>query len=90
MGIVICCFKIFLYRNQISILSSELLSLQKLVLFDLKVFIKKWFECPSSIKAAFNDIEYLKEIVLYESIDKNISNVAFLTIPGILVKAFVG
>ena len=76
MAKIIYVFKIYLFRKQLSMEASDLLSLQKFVLFVIKVYTKKWFECPSPIKAPINDLNFLKDIIKYENIDKNISSVA--------------
>lgn len=51
--------------------------IREIIKFLLKVYQKFWMRCPNATMAPYDDLQLLKEIVEYRSINAEISNIAF-------------
>ncbi|GBN00093.1 hypothetical protein AVEN_170230-1 [Araneus ventricosus] len=60
MAKAIYSFKIFLFRQQLSLKMSELNGLKNICLFLVTVYVKSWLESSSAIGAPLNDLMFLK------------------------------
>lgn len=56
--------KILLFKNQFKLTSTEEMTLRKISCFITKCYAEVWFTAPDSIKAPFNDILFIKKIIL--------------------------
>ncbi|XP_050541482.1 uncharacterized protein LOC126905632 [Daktulosphaira vitifoliae] len=82
MAKIIYCLKIYMFRSQFKLTSSELNNIQQFNVFVLKVYIKYWFESSYATKAPNNDLNLIKELKNYSSINKSISEVAIKVFSG--------
>lgn len=76
MAKAIYCLKIFMFRDQFNLTAGDLQRLRKFNVFFLKVYLKKWYESSCPVRAAQNDLNFLKEIINYKNVNKTVSNVA--------------
>ncbi|GBM95461.1 hypothetical protein AVEN_55006-1 [Araneus ventricosus] len=76
MAKAIYSFKIFLFRQQLSLKMSEVNGLKNICLFLVTVYVKSWLESSSAIGAALNDLMFLKKLKKYESINQGFSSIA--------------
>lgn len=77
MAKIIYSLKIYLFRQQFELKEEELSSLKQFNLFFTIVYIKNWYTCEVAAAAPLNDLSLLKDIRLYESINKTVSDAAF-------------
>lgn len=73
---ILHAFKIFLFREQFKLMTSEMRGLTRFCKFVARVYIKACFEAPFAISASRNDIYLLKSLNEYKEIDPEIENVA--------------
>lgn len=73
----IYCLKIYLYRKEFKLPPPTEKFIREICKFTLKIYLKHWFTCPSAIKAPLNDLNLLKSLVNYESVNKEMSETAF-------------
>ncbi|GBM23580.1 hypothetical protein AVEN_196653-1 [Araneus ventricosus] len=69
-------FKIFLFRQQLSLQMSEVNGLKNICLFLVTVYVKSWLESSSAIGAPFNDLMFFKKLKKYENINRGISSIS--------------
>lgn len=72
----IYCLKMFIFRKQLLLSTSEKKTLKNTSIFIMKFYIKAWFSAPLAIKAPNNDLKLLQGIIGYKSIDKKTSDAA--------------
>lgn len=72
----IYCLKMFLFRGQFRMTANELKTATEMALFTCLVFIRFWICAPDAICASRNDLELLKSIKRYESVNAGVSKVA--------------
>lgn len=70
------CLKMFLFRNQFSMSSSELHSLRDICLFLVLIYVKPWFNATNSSMAPNQDLTLVKNLVEYKKIDSDLANAA--------------
>lgn len=75
MAKAIYCLKIYLFRSQFNI-SSDLPAIEKICLFIVSVYIEAWYLAPEAVKAPSVDLKFIRKIVEFEKIDKEISQAA--------------
>uniref|UniRef100_A0A8D8MC19 Uncharacterized protein n=1 Tax=Cacopsylla melanoneura TaxID=428564 RepID=A0A8D8MC19_9HEMI len=75
MAKAIYSLKIYLFRSQFDI-SAELQGLEKICLFIVGVYIEAWYQAPMAIKAPKGDLDFIKKILKFEKVDKEISHIA--------------
>lgn len=73
MARLIYSLKIYLYRSQFVLTDEELSGLQYFIVFVLTVYIKHWYQAPSSLTAAKNDLQLLNDIAQFGAINSDIS-----------------
>ena len=66
--------KIYLFRDFIVLTSAEMEGIVMLCQFLLLIFIKYWFLCPLSTSAPANDLQKLKDLVEFKSINPKLAN----------------
>lgn len=81
---LIYAFKIYLLRKQMTEkLSNELLaSLEQFCLFCSVLYVKQWLLCPLLPDAAINDLQFYKNLVLFQEANKKISDCAITKLNG--------
>jgi len=65
--------KIFIFRKQFKLKKNEEDSIRSICIFLIRLYIKAWFCAPIASLAPFQDLQFLKSLVDYENIHKNIS-----------------
>lgn len=68
--------KIYLFQEQFSLSRTEASGLRHICIFIVLVYIKAWYCAPSAIQAPRQDLEFMKDLLNYKKINKNISEVA--------------
>lgn len=68
--------KIYLFRNQFHLTQHEEIAIKSICIFIVRLYIQVWFDAPLSYKAPFQDLNFLKNLLKYNSIDKKISQIA--------------
>ncbi|CAH0556961.1 unnamed protein product [Brassicogethes aeneus] len=74
MGKAIYCLKIFLFREQFRLTAAEKNALRDMCIFLVKLYIKVWYGCPSSITAPNQDLQFVKDSIAYAEIDSAVSH----------------
>lgn len=78
MAKAIYCLKIFLYRDQFHLTVSEETSILQLCIFIVKLYIKAWYTAPFAHLAPYHDLLFLKKIILFKEINRDIADAALL------------
>ncbi|CAH1114867.1 unnamed protein product [Psylliodes chrysocephalus] len=68
--------KIYLFQEQFSLSRAEAPGLRHICIFIVLLYIKAWYCAPSAIHAPRKDLEFMKNLLNYKKINKNISEVA--------------
>jgi hypothetical protein len=76
MSKAIYSFKIYIFREQFRLSVKEETALRSICIFIIRCYIKTWFDSPSAIKAPFQDLHFIKNLLNYTSIDKDISQIS--------------
>lgn len=76
MAKAIYSLKIYLFREQFHLTPKEESALRSICVFIVRLYIKVWFNSASSIKAPLQDLNFIKSLLHYTSIDKDISQIA--------------
>lgn len=76
MSKAIYSLKIYLFRQQFNLTPQERRGLSSMCLFIVLIYVKAWFVAPYAAQAPNHDLQFLKELTNYQSIDKKISQVA--------------
>lgn len=76
MAKIIYCFKIYLFRDQLT--SAEETSIHEFCLFASTIYVKAWQSCPIPSDAAVNDLEMLSSIGVYQSVNSKVAAAAFI------------
>lgn len=74
MAKAIYSLKIYLFREQFQLTPKEESALRSICIFIVRLYIKVWFNSPSSIKAPLQDLNFIKNLLNYTTIDKDISH----------------
>lgn len=77
MSRAIYCMEIFMLWDQLKFSKISKASLGDICVLIVRLYIKVWFECVSAINEPHNDLQFLKDLKLYESINRSISKEAF-------------
>ena len=75
MSKVLYSLKIWMFQDQFDLNEDLCTGLTDIVLFILLVYFKAWFNAPHSIEAPFNDLEFIRKLKSYESINSRISGI---------------
>jgi hypothetical protein len=65
MSRAIYCLKIYIFRKQFSLSSSEKNTIRNICVFIIRFYLKAWFNCTMPAKAPANDLNFIK-VKLYE------------------------
>ncbi|KAL4092416.1 hypothetical protein QTP88_026917 [Uroleucon formosanum] len=76
MAKAIYSLKIYLFREQFRLTVKEETTLRNICIFIIRLYIKSWFDAPSAIKAPFQDLTFIKNLLNYIAIDKDTSQIA--------------
>ncbi|KAE9530083.1 hypothetical protein AGLY_011545 [Aphis glycines] len=74
--------KIFLFRNEFKLNLKENNALRDLCIFIIRIYIKQWFCARAAALAPNMDLQFIKDIILYEVIDEQISKSALKKMCG--------
>ncbi|XP_053967780.1 uncharacterized protein LOC128869270 isoform X1 [Anastrepha ludens] len=66
------CYKMFLFREQFVLTTSEIKSLRSVCIFLTCIYVPYWFRCVDPIAAPQNDLKLIQDVIVY--FDKNVSN----------------
>jgi len=77
MARAIYCLKMFMLWDQFKFSKISKASLGDICVFIVRLYLKVWFKCVSAIDVLYNDLQFLRDLQLYESIDRSISKEAF-------------
>ncbi|KAL4089004.1 hypothetical protein QTP88_024082 [Uroleucon formosanum] len=76
MARAIYCLKIFLFRSQYIISGLTKKAIGEICVFIIKFYVKAWFTCPLPNKSPNQDLQFIKDMKLYEVFDREISRVS--------------
>ncbi|KAL4125926.1 hypothetical protein QTP88_010163 [Uroleucon formosanum] len=82
MSKAIYSIKIFLFRNEFKLTLKENNALRDLCIFIVRIYIKQWFCARAAALAPNMDLQFIKDIILYEVIDEQISKSALKKMCG--------
>ena len=82
MAKLIYCLKIYLFRSQIHLTTSELAGLQQLNIFVMQVYLKAWYTCRCATSASRSDLKLLNKRVEYETINKSVAKTDMKSFSG--------
>ncbi|KAL4120447.1 hypothetical protein QTP88_013138 [Uroleucon formosanum] len=82
MSKAIYSIKIFLFRNEFKLTLKENNALRDLCIFIVRIYIKQWFCTRAAALAPNMDLQFIKDIILYEVIDEQISKSALKKMCG--------
>ncbi|XP_066601758.1 uncharacterized protein [Prorops nasuta] len=68
--------KIFMFKNQIHLISKEKDGRRHICVFIVNFYVKSWFTAPCAITAPSHDLNLLQEFIKYEEINTKLSEVA--------------
>ncbi|XP_029346464.1 uncharacterized protein LOC115034269 [Acyrthosiphon pisum] len=80
MSRAIYCLKIYIFRNQYSLSSSEKNSIRDICVFIVRFYLKAWFSCTTAARAPANDLNFIKCLKQYENEHSKISKAAITKI----------
>lgn len=75
MAKAIYCLKIFMFREQYPMTNQERLTVRDTSIFIVMLYVEAWFTAPFAPAAPNNDLQFLKKLYDYQSIDKEVSKV---------------
>lgn len=75
MAKAIYSLKIFMFSSQFHLTTKELNALRDICLFIVKFYVKIWFQCTKPLQAPRLDLQFMKDIKAYASVDKETSSV---------------
>lgn len=73
MSKAIYSLKVWMFRGQFKLTQREEQGLRRMSIFVVTVYVKYWIEAPLPMSAPRNDLELLKTLHTYKSIDKAVS-----------------
>lgn len=73
---IIYAFKTYLFRKFLGLDQDVVKKLERFCLFMSIVFIKFWNRCTIAVDAAYNDLQFIKEMDQYLDIDRSIASAA--------------
>lgn len=76
MAKLIYCFKIYLFRKQLQLTTSEEKNLKEFCLFSALIYVKAWISCPIPSDAPVNDLAFYRRLHEYAEINEKISTIA--------------
>ena len=76
MARAIYCLKIFLFRSQYNISDLTKKAIGEICVFIIKFYVKAWFTCPLPNKSPNQDLQFIKDLKSFQTVDKDISKVS--------------
>ncbi|XP_047123055.1 uncharacterized protein LOC124806322 [Hydra vulgaris] len=76
MAKVIYCMKIFLFRNEFKLTSTEVKNLSEFCIFAAHIYVPAWIACPVASDAPLNDLMLFQRIKRYAEVHKIVSQAA--------------
>jgi hypothetical protein len=76
MSKIIYTFKIWMFRKQFSLTAREEKGLRELCIFFARVYVKAWYTAPLPTAVPNNDLQLLKSLLAYSSVNAAISKAA--------------
>lgn len=76
MAKAIYCLKIFLFREEFSLTDVEKDSIREICIFICQIYITPWLKSPIAAKAPKQDLDFIKNLCNYRSINEKIANAA--------------
>jgi hypothetical protein len=76
MAKVIYTMKIWMFRSQFKLTAKEEAGLSDICVFVIRLYIRAWFMAPNAAAAPSSDLQFLKDLVAYESVNANIAKVS--------------
>lgn len=80
MNKVIYVIKIYLFRKHFFLSDDELEASLEFCLFATLIYVRYWFTCTKASDAAYNDLDFIKNMHEYLTISENVANVALAAI----------
>ncbi|KAJ6642887.1 hypothetical protein Bhyg_07843 [Pseudolycoriella hygida] len=74
---VIYAFKMYLFRKQLQLDYQLQQSLEEFCIFCSLLYVRYWLLCPSLRDAAINDLEFFKNLKLFEDINEKVADCAY-------------
>lgn len=75
MAKAIYCLKIFMFASQFKLTKEETDSFRDVCSFIIKFYVKIWFQSSKPLRAPRLDLQFLKDVKAYHSIDRECSSV---------------
>lgn len=75
MSKAIYCLKIFILRHEYKLNKREYNSVRDICIFIVRCYVKAWFNAPNACFAPRQDLQFLRDIYDYKTIDENLSEV---------------
>lgn len=75
MAKAIYCLKIFMFREQYPMTEEERLAVRDTSTFIVMLYFEAWFTAPVASAAPNHDLQFLKNLYNYKSVDEEVSNV---------------
>ncbi|XP_057336568.1 uncharacterized protein LOC130675093 [Microplitis mediator] len=72
----IYCLKLFLFKQQFKISAIQVSQLRVICLFIVKIYAISWYSYPNPLKAPYQDLQFLQQLVKFKSINPKVSQVA--------------
>lgn len=76
MAKAIYSLKIFLFRDEFKLTANEKSGFSDICLFIVSTYVQAWFCAPRAVEAPNHDLQFLKKLVRYQTVDSTISRVA--------------
>lgn len=73
MSKAIYSLKIYLFREQFKLTSKDETALADICIFILEIYLEAWFTVPLAVRAPYHDLEFVKKLHEFASIDRVIS-----------------
>uniref|UniRef100_A0A8D8VWA4 Uncharacterized protein n=1 Tax=Cacopsylla melanoneura TaxID=428564 RepID=A0A8D8VWA4_9HEMI len=74
MAKAIYCLKIYMFRGQFILSDKEQSGIEAICIFLVRIYCKCWFNAPNARLAPKQDLELLRSLIEYKSINDEISN----------------
>lgn len=74
--------KIYIFRDQFTLRRQEEKGMREMCVFLVKYYVKYWFKCPIAPEAPNNDLEFLKNIIGFIEVDKELSEAVIKKFSG--------
>lgn len=82
MAKAIYAIKIWMFAKQFKLTKTEDSGLRDVAIFVSSLYVKAWFQAPLSTSAPAADLQLLKDLKKYETVNKKVSQAAFKKLSG--------